>query len=209
MKEIDNKGFGKIELITMLGLIAVLLAIGAKLAADSGSNYRNFKTLSVNFAKNVSMYKDMYTKNDNVYYLYELIEKGYSEELTNPMDSSQKCDIYESYVDATQTNNKKVNLLCGSYLVVGTQNDGYEVYKISEWSETKNGNSNDSDVLYNYTKDEKLMLTEYLTFHHFLNKYFENEESVITNPFDVNSKEGQKLLMKNVYREKTLVKELK
>ena len=35
MNKVNNKGFSKMELITIIGLLAILIAVGAKLAVDS------------------------------------------------------------------------------------------------------------------------------------------------------------------------------
>ena len=209
MKKISNKGFGKIELMTMLGLIAILLAIGAKMAVDSGKNYSAFKNLANTFANNVAMYKDRYPKDSNIYYLNEIIEKGYSGELKNPIDSKEECDKYDSYVEVPQPNNKKVKLTCGSYIVEGTQNQTYYVYEVTNWSDTKSEGANDTDVLYNYKENGEVMLNEYVSSRTLINLYFQKNDTLIASPFDLNSKEGVELLTKKVYREKTLVKELK
>ena len=105
MKKIDNKGFSKIEFMTMFAVIAILLALGIKLVVDNSKNYGAFRNLANNFANSVARYKDQYPRDDNTYILNDLIEKGYSEELKNPIDTTEYCDRYESYVELSKKNN--------------------------------------------------------------------------------------------------------
>ena len=209
MKRINNKGFGRVELMIMLGVVAVLIAIGAKFAVDSGKNYSAFKTLANSFANNVSLYKDQFPKETNVYYLNDVIEKGFSAELKNPLDKTEYCDVYESYVEIPKTNNKKVRLLCGNYLLEGTQSKEYFVYEVTEWEDTREEGDNDSNVLYNYKKDGKLILDEYVSEQTFLALFFQNTNIAIRTPFDAEKIEEYEVVIKKVYREKTLLKELK
>lgn len=208
-KKMNKRGFSKIELITMLGVMAVLIAIGVKLVMDNSKNYGAFKNLANNFAKDVARYKDAYTKVDNTYYLNDLIEKGYSEDLKNPINTSEYCDRYESYVEIPETNNKKVTLKCGNYFVEGTQSEGYKVYEVSEWKDTKGETDNDAGVVYNYKVGNQLMLGEYVTSKAFIELYYIKTSSLIANPYEVNNNSDTELQVKNVYRTKTLVKEIK
>lgn len=205
MKRINNKGFSKIELMTVLGVVAILIAIGAKMAVDTGKNYKSFKTLAVTFMNSVAIYKDKYTKNDNLYYLNELIEKGYSNELKNPNNTKEHCDKYESFVDATAPNDKKVYLVCGNYIVEGSQLSGYKVYEVTEWKEEKDSKDNETILLYNYREDEKVVFSEYYQEKTFIQKYFEKTKDLISTPFELK----EKLVTKNAYRQKTLLKEIK
>ncbi len=210
MKRVNNKGFGKLEFITMFGVIAILLAIGANLALNTGgNNYNGFKTIANSFAKNAAMYKDHYTKKTSIYYLYEVIDKGYIEELSNPMDTKEKCDKYNSYIDMENPSRKRVILVCGNYLVDGVQSVSYKIYELSEWHEVKESTDNDSAVAYNYKKDGKVMLDEYLTERDFIAKYFEMNKVMLNSANDLNSNEEVELIYKPFYRTKTFVKELK
>ena len=208
-KRINRRGFSKIEFITMLGVLAILIAVGVKLVADNSKNYGAFRNLANNFAKNVATYKDKYGKADNVYYLVELVNKGYSEELKNPINTSETCDMYDSYVEVPETNNKIVTLNCGDYLLEGTQQEGYRLYEVSEWHETKQEGDNDRNMIYNYKKDGALGLGEYVSAKAFVEYYYINTKSVISSPYEVSNASGVELLTKDVYRTKTLVKEFK
>ncbi len=208
-KKINKRGFSKMEFITMLGVLAILIAIGVKLVSDNSKNYGGFKNLANNFAKDVAKYKDAYTRVDNTYYLYDLIQKGYSEELKNPINTSETCDKYDSYIVIESTNNKKVTLNCGNYFVEGTEQDGYKVYEVSEWHDTKQEGDTENNILYNYKKDGTIQLGEYVSSSAFIEWYYIKTNSLITSPSDVNNSAGTELVTKDVYRTKTLVKEIK
>lgn len=210
MKKTNNRGFGKVEIMAMLALIAILLAVGSKIVLDSTSkNYNSFKTTANNFANQVSKYKDKYTKDSNIYYLYELIEKEFIEELHNPLSTGEYCDKYNSYVEVPAPNNKKVTLICGNYLIEGTQGQSYNVYELSDWSDTQTKETNDQDALYNYKKNGTLMLEDYQQKNEFLHSFYVNEGKKLSSPFSVNQEQGMELVHKQVYRTKTLVKEIK
>lgn len=209
MKKLDNKGFSKFELMTMLGLLAILFAVGSNLAVGTGVNYKGFKNLAQSFFSSVSMYRDRYPKGNNKYYLYELIEKGYSNQLKNPANASEECDIYSSYVEEPPEKPRRVNLVCGNFILVGELNGQYKVYEVTEWSDVPDASYNDNGVLYNYKKEGKLMLNEYVGEENFLNLFFVNEKKIISSPSEIKSSGEYELSLKAVYRQKTLVKELK
>lgn len=205
MKRINRNGFTKVELIAMLCALSALIALGVKLAVDSGKNYKAFRNLARTFSSSVALYKDKYYKEDNIYYLFELIDKGYSGELRNPLNTSETCDKYETYADIEENSNKKVILKCGSYLVIGAPYTGYRVYEITEWDFDKKYNDNDMTTVYNYKQDGKLVFSEYYVETEFIQKYFEKTHKMIESPFDIEDD----LVVKNVYRRKILVKEIK
>ncbi|MBR4672649.1 MAG: hypothetical protein IKO78_05585 [Bacilli bacterium] len=210
MKKISNKGFGKVELMAMLALIAILLAVGSKIVLDNtGKNYGNFKTVANNLANAVSKYKDRYPKDSNIYYLYEVQAKGYIDELKNPLKTTQECDVYDSYVEVPEPNNKKVYLTCGDYIVEGVQGKTYMVYEVGEWQDEQESDTNDNGTIYNYKKGEKVMLPEYISKNTFIHEFYVRENTRISTPFAVNKEKDMKLLTKQVYRTKTLLKEIK
>ena len=210
MKKISNKGFGKVELMAMLALIAILLAVGSKIVLDNtGKNYGNFKTVANNLANAVSKYKDRYPKDSNIYYLYEVQAKGYIDELKNPLKTTQECDVYDSYVEVPEPNNKKIYLTCRDYIVKGVQGKTYMVYEVGEWQDEQESDTNDNDTIYNYKKGEKVMLPEYISKNTFIHEFYVRENTRISTPFAVNKEKDMKLLTKQVYRTKTLLKEIK
>lgn len=208
MKKINNNGLGKVEIISILTLIIVLFAVGLGLVSDVGKKYSYFKSVCNTFANNAAMYRNNYPIKDNKYYLDMLISKGYSEKIENPLNTTEECSEEESYVQIDDTS-KNVYLVCGKYVVEGYQNQSYRIYKVTNWSEKEEKIDNDVETLYNYKKNDKLVLDEYVPLHTFIKTYNEIELVPITSISDFESIEGQELVEKNVYREKTLVKEIK
>ena len=208
-KKINKRGFSKLELLTMLGVLAVLITIGAKLVIDNSKNVSGFKNVANNFANDVSKFKDQYPRTNNIYYLNELITKGFSEELKNPINSNETCDRYNTFVEIINSNTKKVTLNCGNYFVEGIQGTSYRVYEVSEWHDTKEENDNENQLLYNYKKNGQLVLGEYVSDKAFVEWYYVKEKNNITSPYDIENKDGMELLTKNAYRSKKIVKEIK
>ena len=208
MNKVNNKGFSKMELITIIGLLAILIAVGAKLAVDSSKDYKSFKNLANNFVDAVALYKDKYNKPTNRYFLKEIIEKDYSKPLKNPW-GSEYCDEVESYIDIPDPSTKEVHLLCGPYLIEGEQNTSYKVYEISEWSEEQPDKNAEMGMLYNYEENGKVVLDEYQTELTFINSFLKNTGRKLGSPFEVDKTSGMKLLHKTVYRTKELLKEVK
>lgn len=205
-----NEGFSKTELIISLALIVILFAIGSKILLDNtGKNFKRFKTLANSFASSVSLYKDKYPNDSNVYYLKDVINKGFSSSLRNPLEPTEYCDEYNSYVQVPSSGAKIVHLYCGDYYVQGIQNQKYSVYELSEWTEDESKKYNETDTLYNYKKGGKLVLSNYETSAEILRAFYENEGKKLNNPFLINSLEGYSLETKTVYRNKNLVKEIK
>jgi hypothetical protein len=141
--------------------------------------------------------------------LNELIAKGFSDELKNPINTSETCDKYDSYVELLDTNNKKVTLNCGNYYVEGTQGSTYKVYEVSEWHDTKQEGDNENSLLFNYKVNGALALGEYVSTKAFIEWYYVKTNSIITSPYDIDGSNGIEVVTKDVYRTKTLVKEIK
>lgn len=208
MNKLNKKGFSKMEVITIIGLLAILIAIGAKFAVDSAKDYKAFKNVANNFVDAAALYKDKYNNPSNRYYLKDVIEKNYSKPLKNPW-GSEYCDEVESYVDIPDPSTKQVHLVCGEYVIEGEQSTGYKVYEVSEWKEEKPDSNAEMGMLYNYEENGKVVLSEYQSELTFINSFLKNTGMKLSNPFDVDKMSGMKLLHKTVYRTKELLKEVK
>lgn len=206
-KRINKKAFSKVEFMIMIAAIAILLAIGSKVALDGTKSYGTFKNIANNFANSVAKYKDAALVQKDEYSLYEVEKNRYIEELKSPMDKSIICDKYESYV-LLNGSNKTVKLVCGEYIVEGVQGQSYKIYEVSKWSEVHEKEYNDGDFLYNYKENGNFVLNEFVPMKTFFALYEQKTGSKITSVNDVKTA-GKELVNKVVYREKKLVKEIK
>ena len=206
-KKINKKAFSKAEFMIILAFIAILIAVGSKLALDSTKNYSSFKTVANNFANAVAMFKDKAVLPKNEYSLYETEKAGYVGELKNPFDKTEVCNKYESYVDITEQNKKVINLICGEYLVEAVQGEEYKIYEIGEWSEEKEATFNDGNILYNYKENGSLVLNEFVPLKTLIVLYNEKNQNNYTSMNDLKNA-GVELVSKMVYRQKKLVKEI-
>jgi len=208
MKKINNLGFTIKEFMFMLAFLAILIAVGSKFALDSTKSYGSFKTLANTFANAVAKYKDQVVLKEE-YSLYELEQKKFIDEITNPFDKNEICDKYESFVEMPEISTKKVTLLCGKYLTEGLQNEYYNIYEVSNWSSEKKEEYNDNTTVYNFKLNGNLMLKEDVTERTFVQKYYEIMGENISKPTDIENKNNIELISNVAYREKKLVKEFK
>lgn len=204
-KQIRNAGFTKTEIIVMLCAILVLLAIGVKALSDNQntSNYSMLRRQAENFAYKVSVYKDMYPREDNTYYLDYLIDDKYAISLSNPFDKNDECDRYESFVKI-ENGKKNITLKCGNYLAVGVLDGHYYIYELSEWQEE--AVSGEVSILYNYKKNGKVVIDRYMVDNEFVDFYNKQENANIYSIADIDDSDIE-LLTKTLYRERKLVKE--
>lgn len=204
MKKINNSfGFTKTELILCICALLALFAVAIKVFLDNNSqNYNSLKKEAENFIYKVSIYKDEYYNEDGYYPLYEVIDNHGIGELKNPLKVSEKCDEYESFV-LLEGNRKSVTLKCGNYLVEGVQNGYFDIYEVTDWIDQRGGN--DSQFMYNYSKDGIIINDKYLLKEEFVEVYNKNEGASITSPSDSKPK-NISLLKKAFYRDKKLIK---
>ena len=204
---ISEKGFGKAEIIICLCALLVFIAIGVKSLTDNKDNskFSALKKQAENFAYKVIVYKDRYTRSDNTYYLDYLLDDEYAIEVVNPFDDSTSCDRYESFVKIVD-NEKIVELKCGDYLISGVLEGDFTVYRLSMWQD--NAANGEMAILYNYSKNNEVINSDYLLENEFIDSFNSNENYNIEtlDEFDFPNME---LLSKALYREKVVVKEFK
>lgn len=207
MKRLTERGFSKAEIIIGLCAILVLLAILIKALSDSSddSNYSHFRRQADNFASRVAVYKDMYERRDNTYYLDYLLDDNYTIDVVNPFDKTTECDRYESYVKIFD-GKKEVNLKCGNYLAIGMEGGNYYIYEVSSWS--KDAVNGEFANLYNYKKNGVLVGEDYMLENEFIDFYNNKEKKSVNYIYEINDSSIE-ILIEGMYREKKLVKEFK
>lgn len=180
MKDLNNeKGFSKLELITVLCAFLILIAIGVYSISDNTKKgeFSAFKKLADSYIYNVNLYKDQYPSIDNVYYLEDLLERKFIDSLTSPFDKKTSCDLYETKV--TIENSKKTFIIrCQSYTIEGVYGQKYKVYQVGEWTQEFDETKNlEAGKMYNYTKDGVQVLDKYYLEKEFIIKFNEQEQT--------------------------------
>ncbi len=145
----NKKGFGKFESLTMLVVIIALLAGGLYLilGMSDKTKYETMNKSSLNFVNAVQGSDEAFLTYRS-YYLAQAIEEGLIKKISSPF-SKEDCDLYESKVDYDSPN-YLVTLKCGDYLMKerNSKDNGYKVYKVGEWKDTKEGTNDDTRVVY-------------------------------------------------------------
>ena len=210
-KLINEKGAGGKEIVIGLLVLIGVFAFGVNsiLNNTSDDDYKKMRIQADKFVDAVTIYKDEFTKDENIYYLYELEENNREEELiiVNPKNKKESCDMYESFVEID--NPKKVTLRCGSYLLEGDYQKKYDVYEIGEWQQKDK--TGDTAFLYRYSKDGKPVLSDFVTELELIQVYDKNEEESFTTIDEVQSdaqSKGIEIDYDMFYRVKKLVKEI-
>ena len=155
-RNLNNKGFGKKEIMFVLVFMLVIMAIYFTVLNGKigGADTKAMKALADNFYNDATIYKDEYPTDDDVYYAYDLAtsDKGYS--YMDPNNKDETCDYFESFVKIRSQN--ELQLKCGKYVVEWKKNEKYRVYEVGEW--TTEEVTGDGIMLYNYKLDGKLQL---------------------------------------------------
>lgn len=211
MKMKDNRGLVLIELLTIIAFIAVIVAFVAYIAfKDSGKRkYEVFAQNARDFATNVATYRNEKVKYEKVIYLEDIVNDNYIKAFRNPFRGGGECNLYESKVVTVTDAERYVTLRCGDYLIDSqlASSSFYKVYKVSSWQE-KIGNSLEAETakLYNYQKNGKNVLDQYVVMKEFISLYNKNENKNIKSieEIDLNN---VSISTKTFYRTKELVKE--
>lgn len=161
----NNKGFMKFEVLTMVFLFIVAVCVGGYLIIK-GANGPKINTMSSNGLRlsevvvtNISSFKNL-----NIVYLDEVINEKLIDNIKNPFGGGN-CDATESRVDMV-SGNPYTTLKCGEYLI-DKQNikdvNEVKLFKVSKWQEEKlTGENVEETIFYNCEKDGKNLYDEYL-----------------------------------------------
>ncbi len=197
----NNKGFGKFEVLTMIVLLIVISAILLVMILK-GANNQKLNVLSTN-ARNFADKVISDNNGSGTYYLKDAIDEGLYDSIKSPF-STNDCDIYESKVEF-KDNKKYVTLKCDEYIIYNEEanSDTYKIYKTSEWLSSKNSDDFQKTVGYNCEKDGKEVLDNYQEERLFLDNINELYTKEYTTTADV---VDCKVLSKELFRDLTLVR---
>lgn len=211
MKMKDNKGLVLRELLIIIAFFAIIFAFGAYTAFQGGDKrkYEVFAQNARDFVAKTASYSNEYGRYQKEYYLYDVISSNYMKIYKNPFKGGGDCNPYESKVVVEANNEKYVTLRCGDYLISQQRylSGYYKVYKVSNWGE-KIGDDLEAETakLYNYEKDGKVVLDEYVVMKELLVKFNEKENRNIKSLDQIDLKKYN-VVTKTFYRTKKLVRE--
>ena len=158
----NNKGFAKFEVLTILVLIAVIISflLNAILKMATNQKLNLMVTDAKNFSRNVIVESDK-----RVYYLRDAIKDELYDNIRSPFSTSN-CDVDESKIEI-RNNQKYVTLKCDEYLIYDEEssNDNFNIYTVSDWLSSKNS---DKMVGYDCEKDGKKVFNKYFEEDNFL-----------------------------------------
>lgn len=206
IKKLTKRAFSIKEFmigLLFIGLIAILVF---KLFVDyEYKNYTNARLVAYKFADSVMIYKDRYSKENSVYYLYELIDVDYSGNIIDPIGRKEKCDIYNSYV-ILKPEGKHIHLACGKYLIEGIQGGSTKIFEVSDWSEIQVSNG-ESRTLYNYKTTGDLKIEKFVVLEEFIARVNKLEGQDYSNLEQIKSNKRYQISTKDLTRSKILLKE--
>jgi len=186
MNNKNNRGFSAFEILVVLTLYATVFSIIACMGIN-GAKKTKFKTLKYDamaFTYNVRTYvteagADIDT--NNRIYLNDIVLYDDSYNIKSPF-SANNCELDTSYVEIGK-DQTLVTLQCDNYIIYeynGTD-DKLPIYVVSSFMDKKprvrKNTIVDKIEVYNYKKDGKYVLDDFLTQGAFVKAYNENENT--------------------------------
>lgn len=200
---INNKGFGKFEVLTVIVLLMGVCAYFMYTIVQ-GSSKEDFQTMKNDAVK----LSNVVTVNENSFrtitkvYLGEVINEGLMKEIKSPV-SKGSCSNSESFV-SINAGKAYATLRCGNYLIDNTNvsngTDGVVIYEVSDWNEQKQDTDNDEKILYNCLENGVEKYPEYyedLYFTFMINKEY------TTDYYSVSGINECEVVSKTFYRTKS------
>ena len=149
---INNRGFGKFEVITIITLLLCVCAY-FMYSILQGSNKEDFNTMkndAVKFSSAVVVNSETF-HNINYVYLGEVVDEKLMEDIKSPV-SKATCSNSESFVQIIDRK-AYTTLKCGNYLIdntnVSSSFDDVVIYEVSDWSKDKTNDDDEERTLYN------------------------------------------------------------
>ncbi len=207
----NNKGFAKYEVLTMVAVLIILFAIGFNFIINS-ANTQKFKTMrssAQSFANTVAGDTDGFDVYFNEHYLSEVLDNKMLKAVKSPF-SGKSCDVDESKVFVLD-GKRLVTLKCDQYLI-DNEDDSLggkmKIYKVGEWTD-KRVNEDDQEMKVYNCKDKvsgKEVFDDYYQEYNFIykvNKKFAKENASIDSVKSTTCE----VVEKTVYRTKELADE--
>ena len=205
MSNRNNRGFSAFEILVVLTLYATIFSIITCIGFD-GAKKTKFKTLrydAIAFTYNVRTYlaeSGMDTGFNKRIYLYDIVAYDSSYNIVSPFSEDHNCSLANSYVDM-KDDKALVTLECDNYVLYeyDSNKKNISIYRVSNLMEEKPKVGKNAKVdevkVYNYRKNGKYVLKEFLPEEAFVNAYNRNENTKCTSLKEITSYD-----FKTVYR---------
>ena len=158
---------------------------------------KSLKYDAIAFATNVRTFLIYNNGNMNgKVYLKDIIEYDSSYNIISPFNSDTNCNPVDSYVK-TVNNKTLVTLKCNNYLLsdYSLDEEKTNLYYVSNWQEEKptNDDNYESIVLYNYKKNNKYALSNFMPLDMFFKEYMKQENVEVKTLNDIDNYEKKTL----------------
>lgn len=178
-----NKSKFEIPLVITALIVLVAWLLSLILNNASTQKFTAFKYSAVSFNSVIKTNID-YFQNSNVVYLDEAIDAELIDNIKSPF-SNNNCDKGESKVEIENGNQGYITLKCDDFLIEHADQNTMEniyFYEVGKWNNKKNGSNYEKKVLYNCSKNNKLIFDDYVEKEYFIykiNKKFESDYKTI------------------------------
>lgn len=167
------KSKSKFEIPLVITALIVLTAWLLSLILNSASTqkFTAFKYSAMSFNSAVKTNLD-YFDNSEVVYLDEAIDAELIDNIKSPF-SGNYCDKSESKIEIENGNQEYITLKCDDYLIEHVdQNtlDNTDFYEVGKWIDKKDSSKDEKKVLYNCSKNGKLIFNDYVEKDYFIYK---------------------------------------
>ncbi len=212
MKKSNKKGFSGLEFLIISSICGVFACILLSIAFSTANKERikSMKYKAEIFKNNVEAYSIISHISEGRVFLWELIDNDIINELSSPFSEKNDCDINNSYIDI-KNNKYIVTLKCDEYLIYNSNlsDKKIKIYSVSNWKKKKpcNDDTIDTEVLYNYKKDNKKVLKEEVTEELLLKKYNNNEKTEYKSIYDI-KQDDIKIYGQKYYRTRKAIIEI-
>ena len=212
MFKLNNKGFGKYEVLTVITLLLIIFVV-LSLTVLGGAGKKQFDTMSKEAIQfNKSVYSNLDSFHDQrLVYLEEVIDEKILNKVKSPY-SMGVCDVTQSSVRTEDDVKRFVTLKCDNYLIDNSRvssAEDFNIYKVSKWSDKKiKGDNVEKKELYNCEKKGKKILDNYVEDGYLVYKVNKDYNENYYFASDI-SEDICKVVTKTFYRTKELVHEVK
>lgn len=194
----------KFEIPLVITALIVLVAWLLNMILNNAltQKFTAFKYSAMSFNSAVKTNLD-YFQNSNIVYLDEAIDAELIDNIKSPF-SKNNCDIKESKIEIENGNEEYITLKCDDFLIEHADQstlENIDFYEVGKWDNKKTGTNTEKKILYNCTKDGKLIFDDYIEKEYFIYKINKNTGKEFSSIKEIN-KDYCSVKSKKFYRTK-------